>query len=649
MIVERSDKNPILKPNNNQSWEAEAVFNGCPVKKGEKIYLLYRALSLHHYHALANVKMRISDIGIAESKDGVNFGNRRKFIIPEYDWEQFGCEDPRVTKLNGKFYIFYTALSRYPFNADGIKVAVAVSRDLETIQEKHLVTPFNAKAMTLFPEKIGGKIYAGLTVHTDRPPSKICLAPFDREADIWSEKYWNNWYKNFSAEGGSASGGERYSLPLQRKPEDHVELGAPPLKTANGWLLLYSYIRNYFLGQGLFGVEAVLLDLKNPSKIIARTEYPILTPEEYYERFGMAPNTIFPSGAFIKDSWIYLYYGAADTTCALARIKLSSLFTEMTKREKRAAKLTRIRENPIIVPDKMHAWEAKATFNPAAIYLENKVHLLYRAMSEDNTSTFGYAQSGNGSRIDWRLPDPVYTPRESFEQKAQPNGNSGCEDPRLTQIGDKIYMCYTAFDGKAPPRVALTWIGTRDFLGQKWNWAKPALVSPPDFDNKDALVFPEKVNGKFMIIHRVGEDIDFSFAETLNFSGRKWLEEYRWIITRKGWWDSKKVGAAAPPLKTKDGWIFLYHGVSDDGIYRVGAVLLDLKNPTKIIGRTDNPIFEPEAAYEKVGVVPNVVFPCGAVVIGKKLFVYYGGADKVIGVATIKIDDLLHVLKLCRY
>lgn len=92
----------------------------------------------------------------------------------------------------------------------------------------------------------------------------------------------------------------------------------------------------------------------------------------------------------------------------------------------------------------------------------------------------------------------------------------------------------------------------------------------------------------------------------------------------------------------------LYHGVSDEGIYRVGAVLLDLKNPTNIIGRTDNPIFEPEADYEKNGYVSHVVFPCGAVLLDKTLFVYYGGGDRVSGVATINIEYLLKVLTQCK-
>ena len=638
MIIERSDNNPVLKPNKRQSWEAEAVFNGCPTEKGGQIYLLYRALSLPHYHSSAQTKMMISEIGIAESKGGVHFKNRKQFIIPEHPWERFGCEDPRVTKLGDKYYIFYTALSTYPFKAEGIRVGLAISKDLETIEEKHLVTPFNAKGMALFPEKIKGKIWAILTVHTDQPPSKICLASFNKEEDIWSEDYWEKWHRNF----------EKHSLSLKRELRDHVEVGAPPIKTKYGWLLIYSYIKNYFSPQKLFTIEAVLLDLNNPSKIIARTEAPILTPEEYYEKFGLVPNIVFPSGAIIKEDWLYFYYGATDTTCCLAFVKLSSLLSQMLEKDKRNVKLSRARRNPIIVPEKKHPWESKATFNPGVLYLKGVVHLVYRAMSEDNTSVFGYATSRNGIRIDYRLSQPIYTPRESFEQKLKPGGNSGCEDPRLTEIGDKIYMCYTAFDGKNSSRVALTWIKTEDFLNQQWRWAKPVLISPPNIDDKDALIFPKKFNGKYVIVHRNGDDIDLAFNSNLDFKGDTWLGEYRWLAPRKGWWDSKKVGAAAPPIETEEGWIFLYHGVSEDGIYRVGAALLDLKNPIKIIGRTDSPILEPETSYEKEGQVSNVVFPCGTALIGKTLFVYYGAADKVIGVATITLKKLLKTLKLCK-
>lgn len=637
MIIERSPRNPILAPNLNQSWEAEAVFNGCPAVKGSRIYLLYRALSVPHYHTTSQTRIAISDIGIAESTDGVRFSNRRRLIIPEEPWERFGCEDPRVTKLGGAYYIFYTALSAYPFRADGIKVGVAVSNDLLTIREKHLVTPFNAKGMALFPEKIGGKIWAVLTVHTDCPPAHICLASFSSIEEMWSERYWQQWYPHF----------ERNAIPLVRKPEDQVEVGAPPIKTKYGWLLLHSYIRNYFSANRFFTVEAALLDLKDPRIILARAEMPVLVPEEYYERIGFVPNVVFPSGALFRGDWVHLYYGAADTTCCLVRIQFSSLMNQMQERKQRTVQLSRVKDNPLLAPIAEHAWERKAVFNPAAIDLEGKVHLVYRAMSDDNTSVLGYAASANGIRIDERAPEPIYVPREPFEEKRQPGGNSGCEDPRLTRIGEKIYMCYTAFDGVNPPRVALTWISARDFLERHWNWARPVLISPPGVDDKDALVFPRKVNGKYLIVHRSGDDIDLGFSATLDFTGDEWLEEYRWLGPRRGWWDGRKVGAAAPPLRTKDGWLLLYHGVSERGNYRVGAVLLDRKNPMRIIARTDNPIFEPDAPYEREGQVANVVFPCGAVLRDNTLFVYYGGGDKVVCAATVPLDKLIATLKRC--
>lgn len=638
MLIERSDKNPILKPNKNHSWEAEAVFNGCPAKKGRDIYLIYRALSLPRYHRVAKTKLMVSDIGIAESKDGIEFHNRKHFIVSREPWERFGCEDPRVTKLGDKYYIFYTALSAWPPKAEGIKVGLAISKDLKTIAEKHLITSFNAKAMALFPEKIGGKMWAVLTANTDKPPAKICLASFDKESDLWSETSWQKWYKNF----------EKYSLPLQRSPQDHIEVGIPPIKTKCGWLLIYSYIKNYFSSQRLFGFEAVLLDLKNPLQIIESTKAPLLTPEEYYERIGLVPNVVFPSGALLEKNSIRLYYGAADTTCCLADIKANDLLKKLLKREK-PVKLERAKENPIIIPNSEHSWESKATFNPGAIYLDGKVHLIYRAMSEDNTSVFGYATNEDGVHVDYRSPEPVYVPRESFEQKREPGGNSGCEDPRLTKIGNRIYMLYTAFDGKNPPRVALTWILAKDFVKQKWVWAKPVLISPPDLDDKDACIFPEKINGKYFIIHRSGNDIDSAFSPTLNFDGKTWIGEYNWIFPRAGMWDSKKIGIAAPPIKTKKGWVLFYHGVSEeDDFYRVGAILLDLADPTKIIARSDEPIFEPETDYEKEGQMPNVVFPCGAVLLDDKFFLFYGGADKVVGVAIVDKDELLKNLESCR-
>ena len=640
MLATRVEENPILKPKRNHFWEAQAVFNGCPVKRREGIALVYRALSLPYYSNLTGARLPVSSIGIAQSKDGLHFAGRRRFIFPEHSWERFGCEDPRVTKLNGRYYIFYTALSTWPPKPEGIKVGLAISNGLKRVQEKHLVTPFNAKAMVLFPQRIGGKIYAILTVHTDQLPAKICLASFDDEEDIWSESYWQAWYKNF----------EEYALPLQRRPEDHIEVGAPPLKTKSGWLLLYSYIRDYFSKsrERLLGVEAVLLDLEDPLEVLGKIEVPILTPEEYYERIGLVPNVVFPSGALVRRNRVCIYYGASDTTCCVASARLPFILGLLLKKPK-MLRLQRAPENPIIQPVKEHSWESKATLNPAAIYLGGKVHIIYRAMSDDNTSVFGYATSQDGTHIDYRSPEPMYVPREAFEQKLVPGGNSGCEDPRLTRIGSKLYMFYTAYNGWEHPRVAVTSISVANFLGQQWNWLNPVVITPPEIDNKDAFLFPQELAGKYVCVHRFGSGIDYDFSPSLNFKGNVWLDEHRWIERRRGWWDSEKVGAAGPPVKTKEGWIMFYHGVSEDRVYRIGAVLLDLKNPLKILARLVYPILEPKAPYEKQGQTPNVVFPCGNVILRDTLYVYYGGADSVVGVATVKVRDLLSTLKLCRF
>ena len=183
-IVKRSSENPVLLPDREHAWEAEAAFNGCVVKTGKTYHLVYRAVSLPE--SREGAELQVSSIGHAESVDGVHFTHRRQFIKPEYDWEKFGCEDPRITRIGGKYYIFYTALSTYPFGADGIKIGVAVTRDFRKIEEKHPVTPFNAKAMALFPETIKGKMAAVLTVHTDMPPAKICVALFEKEEMFWS-------------------------------------------------------------------------------------------------------------------------------------------------------------------------------------------------------------------------------------------------------------------------------------------------------------------------------------------------------------------------------------------------------------------------------------------------------------------------------
>ena len=334
--------------------------------------------------------------------------------------------------------------------------------------------------------------------------------------------------------------------------------------------------------------------------------------------------------------------------------------------------LERFDGNPILVPEPNHWWESKAVFNPAAIYEAGKVHILYRAIGDSDVSVLGYASSSDGFHIDERLDKPVYVPREPFEgaglvyptasnpqvtyvsaeddEEEENNyvsgggGWGGCEDPRLTKIDDRVYMTYVAFDGYSPPRVALTSIHIDDFLAKNWQWKKPVLISPPEVVDKNACILPEKINSKYVIFHRIYPDILIDFVDDLDFDGTtRWLKGEFKIRPRVACWDSRKVGAGGPPIKTKDGWLLIYQaiGEGDSSRYKIGAMLLDLKDPTRVLARSGEPILEPQASYENEGWKAGVIYPCGAVVIKDRLLVYYGGADKVTCVASAKLDTLL--------
>jgi predicted GH43/DUF377 family glycosyl hydrolase len=202
--------------------------------------------------------------------------------------------------------------------------------------------------------------------------------------------------------------------------------------------------------------------------------------------------------------------------------------------------LKRFEGNPILRPETTHWWESKAVFNPAAIYEGGKVHILYRALGDTDTSVIGYASSRDGFHIDERLDEPVYVPRESFEgvgavRQAEvelsdnyTSGGSfagGCEDPRLTRIDNRVYMTYVAYDGYSSPRIALSSIDINDFLNKNWKWKKPVLISRPDIVDKNACILPEKIDGKYVIFHRIFPEILIDFVDDLDFDGEgRWLE-----------------------------------------------------------------------------------------------------------------------------
>lgn len=632
----RSTKNPLLKPNPVNPWEKMAAFNPSIVEENGVYHLVYRALSEKQEYK--GHQLSVSTVGYTTSIDKEHFQETKQLIVPSESWDTFGCEDPRITKIDDDYFIFYTALSEYPFRPQGIKVGLALFSDLTKPSQKHLVTPFNAKAMTLFPKKIQGKYVALLTVNTDIPPSYIAIARFDRKEDIWSQVYWNKWYQNFQSQ----------ILPLARLDSDQLEVGSVPILTSKGWLVIYSHIQHYYEeDQRIFGVEAVLLDKNNPSTILARTDEPLLTPEADYEKHGMVPNVVFPSGGIGEKNIFSLFYGASDTYSCLATCDFSVLLQKMLYNSPVALKVERPLLQPLLTPEPSHLWEQKAVFNPGVFEDNSTIYLIYRAMNEENTSVFGLATSSDGLSIQTRSEMPIYVPRAQFEMKKASHGNSGCEDPRITKIGNTLFMCYTAYDGMNPPRVALTSMKITDFRKGSFNWQEPILISPPGIDDKDAALFPEKINGKYVFIHRIQNAIVFDHVDDLHFTDQKVLRSLAYISPCGNSWDSEKIGLCTPPIKTTYGWLIFYHGVSKwSHKYRVGAMLLDLKRPDKVVSRTPWPILEPLTTFEKEGYVNNVVFPCGCVIKDGTVFIYYGGADKVVGVVTISLYKLINYL-LC--
>ncbi len=319
--------------------------------------------------------------------------------------------------------------------------------------------------------------------------------------------------------------------------------------------------------------------------------------------------------------------------------------------------LNRRETNPIIAPRADNEWESYQTFNPAVLQTEEGVHILYRAQGHDYISRLGYARTKDGFTIEERAPDPVYTCASLacekdqellYNQIAFASGGrfAGCEDPRLTRIGDTVHMFFVAFDGRNIPRLATTSIAYDDFKVRNWKWSPAKIVSQPGIIDKSGCLLPEKIDGKYVVFHRVFPNILIDYMDNLDFEDGAYLEGKHSINIRPGAWDSRKIGAGAPPIKTEHGWLLIYYAVdnNDSYHYKIGAMLLDLNNPTRVLRRTSRPILEPRAFYENCGHKSGIAYPCGAAVIEDQLFVYYGGADTYVCTASVGLTGLLEGL-----
>lgn len=401
-------------------------------------------------------------------------------------------------------------------------------------------------------------------------------------------------------------------------------------------------------------VGFALLAHDNPGHVLQRGEMPFW--EQNLSKTNSKIKTNRPLGICVKRKKIYVYWVKDGE---LSSVILPDPYEYMDKPVRGALKLKKSVQNPLVEPKSENHWEAVATFNPTATYVNDKVHLLYRAMGHSGLSFMGYAGSENGIDFYERSPEPAYHPREPFEGvNTSPScyadlymsggGWGGCEDARMTLIGDYVYVTYVAYNGYHAPRIAMSHIELEDFLNQNWKkWSKPQLLSKADYVTKGPCLFPEKVNGKYVICHRIFPDILIDYVDDLNFeSDEKWLEGHERIQINNPRWDSRKIGVGGAPIKTEKGWLLIYYGVDDrdPARYMIGAMMLDLDNPHKVIARTRKPIVMPEEWYENSGHKSGVAYPCGYVIKNGMLYVYYGGADTVTCVATAPADDFIKAL-----
>jgi predicted GH43/DUF377 family glycosyl hydrolase len=321
---------------------------------------------------------------------------------------------------------------------------------------------------------------------------------------------------------------------------------------------------------------------------------------------------------------------------------------------------------PILVPRQGVEWESKAVFNPSVVYDQGFFRMLYRTYPKNlemgaprlnrpgyyfknQVSYIGYAESKDGINFE-RKDNPFISPDTDCDRY-------GCEDPRVTKIGDTFYITYTAIDGpledrERRPNVRVALATTKDFITIK----KHGIIGP-SARSKAAAFFPEPVKkGKIGLLMSVSSDSANSrvvtrYYDSIDDALRTSSDDWNIFLNtdrstlKTEWWLHRGPELGAAPIKTDRGWLLIFSAESMSDTWTIGAALLDINDPDKLIARTSGYILQPATNYERDGLVPNVTFPEGAVIVGDKLYVYYGAADTVIGLATCKLNNLLDYIE----
>ena len=340
-------------------------------------------------------------------------------------------------------------------------------------------------------------------------------------------------------------------------------------------------------------------------------------------------------------------------------------------------KITRCPENPIVRPG-LYDWRMAVTFNPGVLYEGGRFVMYERAAGclRPFQCSIGMLESGDGVHFTHTVEEPVVTP----EMLGSRYGS--VQDPRVVQIEGVCYMTYAfrpyawhshptgvgvpdshqgkfpGFSGRDEDNQTRSGIArSTDLL----HWEHLTWVNPPGIDDRNVILFPEKIGGRFAILRRPSPlvtteakheqeapTIQISFSDDL----LRWTESEP-VIEPRQWWESNRIGGSTPPIRTEEGWLTFYHGVENVHAptrrvcYRLGVMMLDLADPRCVVARCPDPIMEPEEYFEKFGLyIPNTIFPTGAVVVDGLVHIYYGACDTAIGLATVPLEDIVaHVMQ----
>ncbi len=334
-------------------------------------------------------------------------------------------------------------------------------------------------------------------------------------------------------------------------------------------------------------------------------------------------------------------------------------------------RIERCKENPIITPGK-YEWRKITVFNPAVIYEKGKFYLYERTGGKLRPFKcyIGLLTSDDGIHFTHVGDEPVITP----DMLGFPYGS--VQDPRIVKIEGRFYLTYAlrpcamsyyptglGVPDRSIPEYPGGWGKPEHYLTRSGimvsddlvNFRQVGYTTPLDIDDRDNLLFPEKIGGKYVLLRRPEQYIGEGYGTQVPSIWIAWSEdlvnwsEPKLVAVPKAEWECVKIGAAAPPVKTPDGWLLLYHGVDRQNVYRVGAMLLDLEKPEKVLARPQGFIMEPEEYYEKFGLfIPNVVFPTAAVEKDGILHIYYGCCDTSISLAAVPTEELLEFVKNSR-